>query len=162
MEKRTGTALARVGGTEWERSLYVAMGTVFAICCAGLLIVAAVLRSLPVLSYAGGAAFGILVAWQLFAHASQYTLVYPYELIFHNRKGAYASVLRGSVTSFRIDSGGEEAAYVVAHEIDGRKSKVVGSDLPHGPVLARFFAPKRSVDEIKSKLDNWLRDGRYR
>lgn len=151
---------AKYGRYQWA---YKAVAAVLAACCIGLLIYSAVEKNSSTVLTAGGAAIGVAVVWSLMNHFGEGTHVYPDRLELINRHGVDAQVPRSSISGFHlVVPGGESRPYIDVLCHHGDRVKVLGSDRQTGTLGQNLFRPKHTAEEIRSLLEGWLLDGRYR
>jgi hypothetical protein len=153
--------IGRLGSESWLLVGFKVMTAVLLVLALGLLISAAVTRSTTALPMAALAVGGAGIQWVLASRSAEYTLVYPSELVLHNRRGQYATLPRGSVSTFRIVEHHESAPRIVAVQFGGQEINIAGANQPQGGWMQDVIRPLRSAEALKAKLDHWLTTGHY-
>lgn len=153
--------IGRLGGVSWRLTGFKVMTALWLALALGLLIGAAVTRSTNLLPMAAIAVGGAGLMWMLAGSSSEHTLVYSSELVLHNRQGQYATLPRGSVSTFRIVEHHDSAPRIVAVQFDGQEVNIAGANQPQGGWMRDVIRPLRSAKAMKAKLDHWLTTGHY-
>ncbi|MDV6261976.1 hypothetical protein [Rhodococcoides yunnanense] len=94
--------------------------------------------------------------WQAFRSPFERTAVYPDRLETRRRSGVVAVLAREEIESFRTKGGGDDGPSITAVGVDGKKTKLLGTDRVRTTGWANMFrSRRRDAQDLETQLENW-------